>query len=227
MLDISALLANKPVDHPNAAIEHLLATYTLPVFGAAKQVKHEVAALRALSTLGALPDNGDEYPPVTTLRITRAKARNLLYQDAPDTLTSRQQIDDALRALVIHPTSTTDGDLILLEIPQPFLMDALRHRVRQLGFLSVSRFGGSIARLPLRALAALIEDLVPPAERKSVAAQLRRQGVEGADLQSLVLGLIKTAGRAAVGAAGEHLGTSIAERIGAVFNYVAHQTQSS
>lgn len=170
-----------------------------------------------------------EFPHtlVTTLRITKAKARNLLYQDALRTLTSPQQIDDALRVLVMQPTATKDGDLILLEAPQPFLMDALRHRIRQLGFLSNGSFAGSIARLPQRALAALIEDLVPPAERQSVTARLRRQGIEGDDLQSLVLGLIKTAGRAAAGTAGEHLGATIAESIGAAFSYVTRQTQST
>lgn len=217
MLDIPELLANKSEAQHKAALEHLLIAHTLPVFGAAKQIEHEVAALRALKVLGALPYNADEYTLVTTLRVTKAKARNLLYQDALRTLTSPQQIDDALRALVMQPTATKDGNLILLEVPQPFLMDALRHRIRQLGFLSDGSFSGSIARLPQRALAALIEDLVPPGERKYVAARLRRQGLDGDDLQSLVLGLIKAAGRAAAGSAGEQLGATIAEGIGSAF----------
>lgn len=220
MLDIPALLANKSEAQLKAALEHLLAAHTLPVFGAAKQVEHEVAALRALKMLGALPDNADEYTLVTTLRITKAKARNLLYQDALRTLTSPQQIEDSLRALVMQPTATKDGDLILLEVPQPFLMDALRHRIRQLGFLSDGSFAGSIARLPQRALAALIEDLVPPADRKSVAARLRRQGIEGDDLHSLILGLIKTAGRAAAGSASEQLGATLAEGVGVAFKHL-------
>jgi hypothetical protein len=114
----------------------------------------------------------------------------------------------------MQPTATKDGDLILLEVPQPFLMDALRHRIRQLGFLSDGSFAGRIARLPQRALAALIEELIPPTERKSVTAGLRRQGIEGDDLLSLILGLIKTAGRAAAGIAGKHVGATIAESLG-------------
>ncbi len=123
MLDLPALLANKSEAQLKAELEHLLAAHTLPVFGAAKQVEHEVAALRALKMLGALPDNADEYTLVTTLRITKTKARNLLYQDALHTLTSPQQIDDALRALVMQPTATKDDDLIVLKVPQPFLIN--------------------------------------------------------------------------------------------------------
>lgn len=96
-------------------------------------------------------------------------------------------------------------------------MDVLHYRVRELGFLNGSGFAASIARMPQRALAALIEELIPPTERQSVSARLRRQGTEGDDLQSLVLGLIKTAGRAAAGTASEHLGATIAEIIGSVF----------
>lgn len=82
MLNIQAHLANKSEAQLKAALEHLLAAHTLPAFGTAKQVELEDAALGALRTLGALPDNTDEYALVTTLLITKAKARNLLNEDA-------------------------------------------------------------------------------------------------------------------------------------------------
>ena len=169
MLHIPALLTNKSDAQLKAALEHLPAAHALPVFGAAKQVEHEVAALRALKILGALPDNADEYTLVTTLHITNAKARNLLYQDALRTLTSPKQIDDALRAIAMQPNAVKDGDLFLLEVPQPVLMDALRQSVRQLDYLTDDSCAESIARFPQRAFAALNEDLVPPAERNSMA----------------------------------------------------------
>jgi hypothetical protein len=192
VLDIPDLLANKSEAQLKAALEHLLAAHILPVFSAARQVEHEVAALRAVKTLGAPPDNADEYTLVTSLRITKAKTRHLLYQDALRTLTSPQQIDDALRALVVQPAATKDGDLIILEVPQPFLMDALRRRVRQFGFLS---------------------DCGTKALKATIFRAL-----------FLILGLIKTAGRATAGGAGEHLGAAIAEGTGSA---LAHGTQAA
>ena len=62
-------------------LQRLKAAGRIEFRGAPKQVEHEVAALRALKML-ALPDNADEYTLVTTLRITKAKARNLLNEDA-------------------------------------------------------------------------------------------------------------------------------------------------
>lgn len=126
MLDNPALLANKSEARFKAALEHLVVAPTLPVVTASKQIEHEVVALRALKPLGTLPNDTDEYPLITTLRITRAKARSPLYQDARAPLTSPQQIDDALRALVMQPTATEDGDLILVEVAQSLLMDELR-----------------------------------------------------------------------------------------------------
>lgn len=55
MLDIPALLANKSEAQLKAALEHLLAAHTLPVFGAAKQVEHEVAALTVNLDLPPIP----------------------------------------------------------------------------------------------------------------------------------------------------------------------------
>lgn len=175
-----------------AALEHLPPAHTLPGFGAARQVEHEVAALHALKILGALPDNADEFTLVTTLRITKAKARNLLYQDALRTLTSPQQVDDALRALVMQPTATNDGALLRLDVPQPFLMEPLAQRIHHVGFLRADSFPESIARVSRHILAALIGARVPPAERKLTAALLQ----EGDDLLSSRIGLIETAGQA-------------------------------
>ena len=47
-------------------------------------------------------------------------------------------------------------------------MDRLRHRIRQLGFLSDGSFSGSIARIKRPALAALISSLIPESEQRIV-----------------------------------------------------------
>lgn len=161
MLDIHALLSDKSEAQLNAALERVLVAHTVPVFGAANQVEQEGAALRALKTLGALPDSADEYTVATNLRITKTKARNLLYLDALRTLTSIQQIYDA--SCVRHPTRGNQGRRShRFQGARPLLMNALRHRVRQFGFPSDGSFAGRIARLPQRALAALIKDFLPP-----------------------------------------------------------------
>lgn len=172
----------------------LLSAHAAPVFGAAKPIEHEVAAFRALQSIGVLSSKPDEYELVTTLRVTKPKARALLYQVALRSMPTGRSIDDQLRELLTTPTVLRDYDAVLIEVPDPFQMDMLRQRVRRLGYLSDGSFSGSIARIPLRALSALVADLIPDSAQADVKKALRDQGVQGVDLTTLISGALSIDG---------------------------------
>jgi len=76
---------DKLIDHQDKqalkdALSCLLHVHASPVFGAAKKIEHEVAAIKALQRLGAISPEPDKYELVIALRVTKAKARSLLYQ---------------------------------------------------------------------------------------------------------------------------------------------------
>lgn len=75
---LKELLQQAAPDIKHRALEIFLAPHTSPVFGAAKSVEHEVAALNALKLLGYLTNNADEFELVESLRVTKPKARALL-----------------------------------------------------------------------------------------------------------------------------------------------------
>jgi hypothetical protein len=184
----------------------LLSAHAAPVFGAAKPIEHEVAAFRALQSIGVLSPRPDEYELVTVLRVTKPKARALLYQVALRSMPTASSVDDQLRALLIRPTVLKDGDAVLIEVPDPFQMDMLRQRVRQLGYLSDGSFSGSIARIPFRALSALVADLIPENAQADVKKALRDQGIPGPDLTALVSGALARMGDHVAGPAGGQIG---------------------
>lgn len=190
-----------------------------PVFGAAKQTEHEVAALRALKLLNAVSASADEYELVTKLRVTKTKARALMYQDALRSAITQDQLDLEIKELLIKPTVTRVGEMVLIEVPQPLLMDALRQKVRKLGYLSDGSFSGSVARLPLKALAALIIAYIPDSEKLKVEKQLRKNGIEGEGLQGVLLGLLKKFGQSAAGAAGEQVGEKLGDVLMSVLDF--------
>ena len=201
------------------ALKHLLAPHFQPVFGAAKPIEHEVAALRALKLLEVIPPEADEYELVRSLRVTKAKARALMYQDALRRTMTEQQIASALKVSLKSARAAKDGAMILVEVPEPFLMDVMRSKVRSLGFLTDGSFSGSVARMPREALSGLIVDLIPKNERSQVAEQLHNQGIEGDDLRGLVTGLIKKFGYTAAGAAGEAVGAKLGNGLEALLTY--------
>lgn len=66
------------------------------------------------------------------------------------------------------------------------MMNCLRQRIRQLGFISAGNFSRFVVKVPVRALAALIENLIPDKDHSNIEKNLWRQGVSGDDLASLV-----------------------------------------
>lgn len=193
------------------ALSLLLGVHASPVFGAAKAVEHEVAAFLALQKLGFLSERPDEYELVMALRITKAKARSLLYQVGLRRLQTPEQVDAALRALLSEPRVMKEGDTLFIEVPDPLMMDCLRQRIRKLGFFSDGSFSGSVAKVSSRALAALIAELIPKENRTAVNKQLRQHGVSGDDLPGLVCGALSALGKSAAGGVGEHVGDKIGE----------------
>lgn len=166
----------------------LLKPHASPVFGAVKLVEHEVAALDALRMLGYLAPDADEYSLVEGLRVTKAKARSLLYNSALRQMDDESEVDAQLRLIVGRCILCKDGDMFLFEVPQPLTMDRLRQRVRKLGFISDGTFSGSVARIPGDALVALVEALMPrlDAEKSSTIKKLNAAGYQGKDIASII-----------------------------------------
>ena len=176
--EIKELIAKADSSDRAEVLTELLAPHSAPVFGAAKVVEHEVAAFLASQRLGYLPAQPDEYDLVLLLRVTKAKARSLLYQVALRRKLNSAEIDAALRQLLSQPRVTKEGDKVMIEVADPLLMDCLRQRVRQLSFISDRSFSGSLAKLSVPALSALIEDLVPNKQRSAIHKKLSAQGFE-------------------------------------------------
>lgn len=169
----------------------LLAPHASPVFGAAKVVEHEVAAFNALRSIGYLSIAPDEYELVEKLRCTRVKARNLLYQVALRESTDSQDVDEELRAVFSSARIARDGDMFLIEIPQPLTMDRLRNKVRSLGYLSDGSFSGSIAKVPERAIVALLSDLVDDESKSAVREQFVHQGLTDTSFKGVAKDVLK------------------------------------
>lgn len=210
MVDFNSVIGRADNEAVRRALAALLSPHGSPVFGAARQIEHELAALTALQILGILSPSPDEYELVIKLRVTKAKARALIYQAALRHEQSPAEIDQALRELLSNPRVTKDGDMILIEVPQPLLMDMLRHRIRDLGFISDGSFSGAVARVPSPAIAALVTSLIPEDNQRKLLARLGKAGVPTDNLQALITGALAKLGLKMAGTAGERF----AERIG-------------
>lgn len=215
---INQLVEDASPEQARQALAIMFAPHASPVFGASKSVEHEVAAINAMKLLGYLSSSPDDFELVEKLRVTKSKARSLLYQCALRADISAENEAAELRAILTNPRIAVDGDFYLIEVPQPLTMDRLRHRVRQLGFLSDGSFSGSVARIKRPALAALVASIVPEAERTAVIEGLKRAGYQGTDVRSVISAMLKKAGTKVAGEVGEEMIGKLGESVGALLS---------
>lgn len=200
------------------ALGYLLAPHGSPVFGAVKLIEHEVAALKALTALGFLSSEIDEFDLVEKLRITKAKARALLYQSALRSIDETDAADDALRKILSQPRIMKEGAAYLVEVHDPLTMDRLRKRIRSLGFLSDGFFSGTVAKVPEGALVSLVAELIPNHLRVEVTRQLIKQGLPDTSLAGLIKSMLAKAGTKLAGDVGDKIVGNIGQHLEELFS---------
>jgi hypothetical protein len=216
-------LVNKTqiIDTQNALLL-LLTQHLKPAFGASKALDHELAAIAAMQIIGYLPNYPTEYELITQLRVTKAKARSLIYQLELRAITGQDEIEARVKLALRSPRLVKDGEKYLLEIDSPLVLDALRHRLRHLNHVADSSFQPALVKLSAKALVALIEHYIPSGERHAVEAILRKAGIQGSDLRSLLVAMLQVAGKKIAGEVGgqvvENLGSRATSLIGDVFD---------
>jgi len=206
--EINKLLIKQNKDNLIEIINILLEKHSFPVFGAVKQIEHEVAAIKALKLLEYLDDNADEYDYVDKLKVTKAKARSLMYQE---TLRKNIDFEEELKKVLQSPTIQKDSKgMYLIEVSNPLIMDKLRKKVKDLGFISDESFSGSLAKVSREALIGLIDNLVETNEKDHILKQLRKQGYPDSTFKSFIKkSLLKVGSKMA-----DDTGEEIAKNVG-------------
>lgn len=212
-MELENNLSTTSADQLAKAVKTLLAPHFNPVFGASKLIEHEVAALEVLKQLGLINSQADEYELVQKLRITKSKARTLMYQSALRSGKSQGDWESEIRKILTNPTVYLNGEMVFIEVYNPLLMDILRSNIRDLGFISNGTFSDSLARIPLNALAALIKTYIPEDRRSEVESNLNKQGIEGITLEGLIIGFLKKFGQSLADETGGKLGQKIGEGV--------------
>lgn len=215
-------LPRAPVDNLRYAVAELLAPTLGTTFAAGRAADHELAALRALQMLGVLPHDVSEYDLVMRLRVTRAKARALLYRLRLAALQGVEELDDRVRDVVAKPTVERVGSVDtgrmewVLDVPDPLVADRIRQLAREAGFVTDGSFSPSLVKLSLRGYARLVELLIPQQHRDAVWAEARRRA-EWANrrdlrdvLEDLFLAIARQLLSAGAGAVGDELSRDLA-----------------
>jgi len=169
-------------------LKELLRAYTTPSFGTLPKREIDLMFLDALIKTGDLDSEPKIYDLISRLKVTRSKARTLVYERE-----LRRLADSDLKILVkesiINATPHKDGDLYVIEIENPYALDHLKHLVQKTGHAADGSFSSSIVRLSLKAYMDLIPEILSKKEVKAADAKLVKAGAPDKSFKGILKGL--------------------------------------
>ncbi len=172
------------------ALAALLDAYVTPAFGVLPKREIDLLVLEALVSVKVLPAEPSIHDLIRSLRITRSRARSLIY-DRELRRMGATDLDGLLKEALRRPLLQKQGDLFALEIENPVVTDHLRKRLSDLGYASDGSFSPTIVRLSLDAAVALLESCLSAKAQKEMKAALVKAGAPDQSLRGAIKAVIK------------------------------------
>jgi hypothetical protein len=203
-------------DRAAEALKNLLGRFLTPAFGSLPKLEIEIIVLEALQDIEAISGHPETYELVSKLKVTRSKARALIYTQELRK-TSSDALDERVKELLKRPLIQKAGEQFILEVENPLVSDHLRDKVRQLGHVSDGSFSPSVVRLSIGAIVSLIEHYIPEKDREGVRQALVKAGAPNTSLKGVLEAVLRGVARKIASETGEALAKEASECAELVF----------
>lgn len=185
------------------AFKEFLKEYIKPAYGAMSKRDFDIMLFMALQKLDVIAETPEIYDVVSSLKVTRAKARNLIYESKLRTSTEND-LKDELRGLISSPI-LKDGDKVSLEIGNPYLVDYIRSELKRLGHITDGSFSNEILKMTVNAYTDLFVSLISESKDKIEKALIACGAKTDTSIQGVIKSIITEFGKKVAGKVGEEL----------------------
>lgn len=184
--------------------------YLSPAFGSMTKRDFEILLFMSLQKLGVIDENPEIFDIVSLLRVTRTKARNLLYEAKMRSATE-EKLDEELKDLFLNPIFLKDNDKIAMEIGNPFLSDRLKAKLKKLGHITDGSFSPELIKLTVPAFVSVFVDMMPFETHKKVTDALIACGArKDTSLKGVLSEVLRKIGKKVAGEVGDQIGEEVA-----------------
>ena len=191
---------------PKEVLADLLEKYRKPSFGSMSKRDVDIMMFEALQDLGIIKANPKIYDVMQLLHVTRAKARNLIYEVALRRTETEEDLKKQLCDILNEGISFAEKGKVTLEIDNPLVIDYLRKELKDLKHLTDGSFSPELVKMSNEAFADLYWKEMEGTQ-KEINAKLKKLGMKESGSQA-IFGILQEGLIAAVGTvAGESLGT--------------------
>ena len=190
-------------------LENILKAYATPSFGSISKRETDILLFSSLQDLGIIDKNPEIYDVVQLLHITRAKARNLIYESAlrrQEVEEMNHALEEELKRVIVKPTFLRDGDKICIEIDNLLLIDYIRHKLKVLKHITDGSYHAEVVKMTLDAFTDLYESLLPKESLKEINEKFVALGLKPDNsAKTLVKNVLMSMCKVVLGKAGEQL----------------------
>lgn len=214
---LEELNALEPTEAKEALVK-IYEHYLNPAFGALPKRESEIIMFQVLQDLKVFDKNPDQYSLVSSLRITRSKARGLIYES---NLRSTDENDLQLELIEIlsSPIFLKNDDKVCLEIDNPLLIDHLKHTLKRLKHITDGSFSPDIVKLTPDAFKALLNDQFAKVSKKELNEALIACGAKKkVTVGTLLTGVLKKIGKKVADNAGDQAAEYVGDYLGDLFS---------
>lgn len=153
----------------------LMKVYLEPSFGTMSKSLFEQHLLNTLRDLDVINDNPQLWELISALKITRAKAANLLYgANLIRTDFTNENLDNALKKILSSTPYIEDGKMVMLQIDDPLLRDHIKAKLSEKNQLSDGSFSAEIVKMKPKAFVDLYCGLLEAKQSEEITKRAKQ-----------------------------------------------------
>ena len=211
-MDIEQSLEEVGEDALRSEIASFLTDFMIPAFGSLPKREIELRVFDLLRNLGVLRTEATIYSLMTDLKVTRAKASQLIFDlEIRRYGSDRNRLDDLIRQSLIDAKFAKDGDYFVMEIENPLTLAHMRQRIREIGHFSDTSFNSALVRAPLDTITDLMLSIIPEGKHTAIKDALVAAGAPDNSVKAVIKGALKTLGRKVIGEAADQVAEGIVD----------------
>lgn len=202
-MEILRLLEGAKSDSIKKIFIDFVKEYITPSYGSMSKRDFEILLFMKLQELKVIDKDPDLYSLIKNLKISRSRARNLLYE-AKMRSSNDKDLDKELIELLTKPIFLKDGDRIAIEIQNPLITDHFRFKLKELGHITDGSFSPELVKLNYVAYIALADKLSSNEVKANIVKLFVEEGImKDCSFKAVFSEIVKKIGHKIAGKAGE------------------------
>ena len=151
-----------------------LKEYTEPSFGSISKRDIEIKIFNIMRNLKLISKNPEIWEVISNLKVSNAKARNLIYNANMLREGEFENLDDLLKDVLKDVPYLKDGNYVLIQIDNPLLIDHIKYILKKEGCLSDGSFAADIVRMKPESFMSLYISYLDEKQREKLSKKLNK-----------------------------------------------------